>query len=143
MRATLDPMPKRLFALVVALAVVSAPVALEVCQIRCDSKRMSPSMLHSAHANTAHHDMLPGHAGCHEHDGTAQQLSPANGRCDHGTEATPSLAAARNSETSISLLATIPASGSILLVAARAVISVRESVWSVRLEIPLAIPLRV
>jgi hypothetical protein len=142
MRATLDPMRKRLFALAVALAVVSAPVALEVCQITCDWKGMPPSMLHSAEANTAHHDIPPGHAGCHER-GRAQRLSPANGRCDHGTEATPSLAAARNSDTSISLLATIPASGSILLGAARDVISVRESVWSVRLEIPLAIPIRV
>jgi hypothetical protein len=143
MRGILDSMMKRPLALVVALAVVSAPVALEVCQVTCESKGMQPSMPHGALGHVAHHQMPADHAACHEHSGTPQQLSPVNGLCDHGTEATPSLVAARNSDTAVSLLAAAPSIDSIRRVPTRDVISVREAAWSDRLEIPLAIPLRV
>jgi hypothetical protein len=142
MRGILDPIMKRLFALVVALAVVSAPVALEVCQITCESKGMPPSTSHSAEGHAAHHHMPANHASC-QHTDSPPQLSPADGLCDHGTEATPSLVAARNSDTSVPLLATAPAFGSLTLVRTRDSISVRESAWSDRLGIPLAVPLRV
>jgi hypothetical protein len=136
-------MMKRLFALVVALAVVSAPVALEVCQLTCESKGMQPSMPHGALAHVAHHHTPADHAACHEHGGTAHQLSPVNGLCDHSTESIPSLVAARNTDTAVSLLATVPLIDTCGLVATADRISARESAWSQPLARPLAIPLRV
>jgi hypothetical protein len=136
-------MMKRLSALVVALAVVSAPVALEVCQITCESKGMQPSMQHGAQDHVAHHQTPADHAACHEHGGTTHQLSPVNGLCDHSTESTPSLVAARNTDTAVSLLATVPSIDSLGLVATADRISVRESEWFQPLARPLAIPLRV
>lgn len=136
-------MMKRLFALVVALAVVSAPTALEICQVTCESKAMQPSMPHNAESHAAHHHMPADHAACHEHSGTSQEVSPVNGLCDHGTESTPSLVAARNSDTAASLLVAVPSIDSISLVPKRDVIYVRDSAWSDRLEVPRAIPLRV
>ena len=143
MRGILDPMMKRLFALVVALAVVSAPVALEVCQITCASKGIQPSMPHAAEGHAAHHHVPAHHGSCHEQRGTTHQLSPLSGPCDHGADATPSLVAARNSNRGVSLLAAVPPIDSIRLVPTRELISVRESAWSDRLGIPLAVPLRV
>ena len=136
-------MIKRLLALVVALTVVSAPVALEVCQITCESKALQPSMSHTADGHAAHHHTPADHASCHEHNGARQQLSPVNGLCDHRTETTPSLAAARNSDTGVLVFAAVPSLDSITLVRTRDFVSVRESAWSDRLGIPLAIPLRV
>jgi len=136
-------MIKRLFAFVLALAVVSAPVALEVCQVTCESKGMQPSMPHVTHDHVAHHDTPADHAACHEHGGTPQHLFPANGLCDHGTESTPSLVAARNIDTIVSLLAMVLSVDSIGPVAAADRISVRESAWSLPLDRSLAIPLRV
>ena len=139
----LDPMMKRLFALVLALAVVSAPVALEVCQITCESKGAHASTLHAAEGHAAHHHTPGGHAACHEHGEVHQQLSPLDGPCDHGAEATPSLVAARTFDPAVSLLATLPTIDSISLVPTRDVVSVRHSAWLDRLAIPLAVPLRV
>ena len=136
-------MVKRLFALAVALSVVSAPVALEVCQITCESKGMSPSMPHALEGHAAHHNAPADHAACHEHRGAPQELSPVNGLCDHGTESVPSLVAAKSPDTPLTLLATVPSIDSIGLVPARDGISVRESAWSDRLGTLLAIPLRV
>jgi hypothetical protein len=133
-------MINRLFALVVALAVASAPVALEVCQLTCGSKGMQASMPHSAHA---HHHSPAEHAACHEDSGTPTQLAPVDGLCDHGTDATPSLVAARNYITAVSLLAVVPSFDSIRLAPRRGAISVSDAAWSDRLEIALAIPLRV
>jgi hypothetical protein len=125
----------------VALAVVSAPVALEVCQITCESKGLQPSMSH-ANGHAAHHHTPADHASCHEHGGARQQLSPVSGRCDHVTETTPSLVAARSFYTDVSLSAAAPSIDSITLVRTRDFVSGREA-WSDRLGIPLAIPLRV
>jgi len=136
-------MLKRLLALVVAFTVVSAPVALEVCQITCESKGMQPSMPPEAHDRVAGHHLPADHAACHEHSGTPMQLSPVNGLCDHGTGATPSLVAARSSETGASLLGGVPSIDSITLVRTHTFISVREWAWPDRLGIPLAVPLRV
>jgi hypothetical protein len=136
-------MMKRLFALVVALAVVSAPVALEVCQITCESKGAQPSMPHGAQDHLAHHHMPADHVACHEHDGITHQLSPVNGLCDHSADSTPSVLAARNTDTGVSLLATVPSIDSFGLVAPADRISVRESGWSQPLARPLAISLRV
>jgi len=141
MRGILDTMVKRLFALVVALIVVSAPVALEVCQITCESKAMPPS-IGAARDHAGHHHMAEDHASCHEHGG-APQLSRDSVPCDHGTEATPSLVAARNSDAAVSLLAALPLNHSIATVETRGRVSVRQSAWPDRLVLALAIPLRV
>lgn|SRR5262245_16043328 len=127
MRDILDPMIHRLFALMVALAMTSAPVALEICQIRCESRGNMPA----------------DHAACHERSGTSQQLSPVNGLCDHGTEETPSVVAARNSDAAVSLPATVPSIDSIIPVPTRGSVSVHDLAWTGRPGIPLAIPLRV
>ncbi|HJZ70176.1 MAG TPA: hypothetical protein VKE51_00470 [Vicinamibacterales bacterium] len=116
-------MMKRLFALVIALAVVSAPVAAEVCHITCESKGMR--------------------AACHEHGDTSQELTPVNDGCDHGADAPPSLVAARNSGTAVSLLATVPPIDSVILAPTRDFVSMRTSASADPRGIPLAIPLRV
>jgi len=136
-------MTKRLFALLVALAVVSAPIALEVCQVRCESNGMDPSTSHSADAHAGHQHMPADHASCHEHGGAVQQVSPGNVPCGHGTDATPSLVAAKNSDAAASLIAVVPVRHFTTTVQTRGSVSVRESAWSDRLVIPLAIPLRV
>ena len=142
MRGILDLMMKRLFAVAVALAVVSAPVALEACQITCESKGMPRTMAHAAGGHSGHHHMPADHASCHEHGDAPQQLSPVSGLCDHSTEATPSLVA-RNFDTAVSLLATVPSIDSIILAPTRDSVFLRESASADRLVIPLAIPLRV
>ena len=143
MRAILDPVMNRLVALVVALAVVSAPIALEVCQIACLAKAMPLSMARAVDPHAGHHHKPADHASCHEHGGATPQLSPVSGLCDHGTDATPSLVAARNSDTVVSLLATVPPVDPITLFPARESVSPPESSRAGRLGIPLAIPLRV
>jgi len=143
MHGILESMIKRLFAFVLALAVVSAPFALEVCQLTCESKGMQSSMPHGGEGHAAHHHASADRAACHEHIGTPQHLWPVNGPCDHGTASTPSVVAARNTDTTVSLLATLPSIDSIAIVATGDGIFVRESAWSQRLTTPRAIPLRV
>jgi hypothetical protein len=131
---------------VVALAVVSAPVALEVCQITCESKATQPPPLSHAHdeGHTAHQHMPANDHFGHQHGG-APQLSPVSVPCDHGTDTTPSLVAAKNSDVdvAVSLLAMLPIRNSIATVETRDLGSVRARVSSDRPAIPLMIPLRV
>lgn len=134
-------MVKRLFALVVALAVVSAPVALEICQITCESKPMAPSMPR-ADSHAGHHHMPADHASCHGH-APAPQLSPGSVPCDHGVEATPSLVAAKRADAPVSLLAVLPLSQAIGIITTHDSVSVRQTGRSHRLAVPLIIPLRV
>jgi hypothetical protein len=139
----LDPVVKRLLALMVALAVVSGPVALAVCQITCESKAAQPLRSHAADGHAAHHHMPTGHAACPEHAETQSQLSPVEGPCDHGAETPPSLVAARNVDTAVSLVATLPTVDSIRFVPTHDFLFVRQPAWLDRLAIPLAAPLRV
>jgi hypothetical protein len=143
MRGILDPVMKRVFALVAALAVASAPVAMEICRITCESNGMQPSLPHAAEGNSAHHDMPADHSSCHEH-GSALQMSPINGLCTHGTGATSSLiASARNSGAAVLLLAAVPSMHAIAPIPTCAVLPVRESPSSNALRTPFAVPLRV
>jgi len=128
-------------ALVVALAVVSAPVALEVCQITCESKAIAPSMPH-AESHAGHHHVPEDHASCHEHAGTSQ-LSPSSVPCGHGVDDTPSLVAAKTADAAVSLLAVLPLNEPIGIVATREFVSECQSAWSDCLAIRLVIPLRV
>jgi hypothetical protein len=135
-------MTTRLFALVVALAVVSAPVALEVCQITCESKAMTATMPH-AEGHAGQHPMPADAPPCHEHGGTGPQLAPSSIPCDHGVQATPSVVAAKNSDAAISLPAVVSVSYSMAAVETRDINSQRESACAHRLAVPLAVPLRV
>jgi hypothetical protein len=135
-------MTNRLVALVVALVVGSAPVALEVCQITCESG-MESSMSHAAERHAAHQHLPASRAACHEHGEAPQQMCPLDGPCDHGAEATPSLLAARSFDTAVSLVAALPSIDTISLVPRGNFVSVGQAASSDRLEIPLAIPLRV
>jgi hypothetical protein len=141
MRVILESMVKRFFALVVALAVVSAPVALEICQITCESNAMAASIPH-ADSHAGHHHMPADHASCHEH-GDAPQLLPGSVPCDHGVEATPSLVAAKTAAAAVSLVAVLPLRQAIGIVTTHDFVFVRQSAWSGRLAVPLVIPLRV
>jgi hypothetical protein len=125
----------------VAVAVVSAPVALEVCQIACESKAMTQSMPHGE-SHAGHHHVPAEHSARHEHSGPPQ-LSPASVPCDHGTEATPSLVTAKDSDAAVSLLAVLLLDRSIATVETGNLVSVRQSTRADRLVVPLAIPLRV
>lgn len=136
-------MTKRLLALMVALAVVSSPVALQVCQITCESRATQPLRSHAANGHAAHHHTPAGHPACPEHAAETQsQLSPVEGPCDHGAETIPSLIAARNFDTAVSLVATLPTIDSISFVSTHDSLCARQPAWLDRLEIPLAIPLR-
>src|SRR5215813_7006713 len=103
MHGILDPM-KRLVALVLALAVVSAPVALEVCQITCESTGVHAWTPHVGEGHAALHHVAAGHAACRQHGEAPEHLSPLDAPCDHSAEATPSLAAARTFDPAVSLL---------------------------------------
>jgi hypothetical protein len=83
------------------------------------------------------------HALCHEHSGTPTQLSTGSNPCDHGIEETPSLVAAKNSNTAIALSALVPARHVIATGETRNLVCVHRSSSSDRLTVPLAIPLRV
>lgn len=137
----LDPMTTRLFALVLALAVVSAPVALEICQITCASN-VTPPSTSKADDHALHHHLPADHASGHQHGSTYEQLSPGSIPCDHGTQATPSLVASRNSGAAVSLLAVVPIRFPVATGETRDSVSVRESA-SDRIAAPFAIPLRV
>ena len=143
MQGILESMIQRLFALVVALAIVSAPVALALCQITCESKGVLPSMAHRADGHAAHHQAPAKQASCHEVSGARSQLSPVNGWCDHSVDAAPSLVAARHDDTGGSLLAAVPSVDSIALIRQNTFIAAPESARSDRLAIPRAVPLRV
>jgi hypothetical protein len=135
-------MTKRLLAFVAALAVLSAPVALEVCRITCDSKVMPPSMS-DADGQPTHHDVPAKDASCHEPPSTGPQLSPSGIPCDHGVQGTPSLVAAKGSDTAVSSPAVVPVSHSSESLETGDTGSLGGSAWADRLAVPLAIPLRV
>jgi hypothetical protein len=127
---------RRLFGLVLALAVVSAPLALEACQITCESNATPPA------GRPAVHDHTPAdHPSCHERVGTPQQLSTGSVPCDHGTAATPGLVAAKHSDTAVALPVVVPVRHAVATGESR--VSVYRSLSSDRLALPLAIPLRV
>jgi hypothetical protein len=134
-------MVKRLVALLVAVGVVSAPLALEVCRIACDSKAMASSMPH-AESHAGHYHMATDHASCHE-QAVAPQLSPGSVPCDHGVHATPGLVAAKSADAAVSLLAVLPLSRTMGIGATSDFVFVRQSSWPDRLAVPLVIPLRV
>ena len=59
-------MVKRLFSLVIALVIGSAPVLLDVCQITCGSTAAHSARAHDAHGDARHHHDPATHGSCHE-----------------------------------------------------------------------------
>jgi hypothetical protein len=79
----LDPMMKRLAALLIALAVGAAPVALEVCQLTCASHSTHSHVAHTADAHALHHGAAS-QPSCHQAGhAAAHTLSPGSAHCDH------------------------------------------------------------
>ena len=119
-------MVKRVLPLLLALAVAGAPVALEACRIACASMPM------------------PHHPSCHENRAAPQQLSPHTRPCDHGTEVTaPSVAAARNSDSAMAVALAVLANHGAALVPTRDHTDVPPSALPNRVDVRLAIPLRI
>lgn len=78
----LDPMMKRLAALLIALAVGAAPVALEVCQLTCASAPTPADVAHTADADAVHHGGAS-QPSCHQAGNGAHTLSQRSAPCDH------------------------------------------------------------
>jgi hypothetical protein len=136
-------MVKRLFSLVVALAIAGAPVALEACQIACASMSSHPTHAHAMH-RVHHHHATAADESCHETAVAPHQLSPQAPACDHDAEATvPTVAAARTSDGVPLIAATVPPVADVVFVHASTFVQARQSALSDRLEIRLASPLRI
>lgn len=121
-------------ALLIALAVASAPVALEVCRIACESTR-HPPLAHATH-----------HPGCHESGTASPHLSAHAHPCEHGDEpTTPGVAAARHSDNAATLLAVaVPAHDALTVVVRMSALTTAGlSSLPGRAGIALATPLRI
>jgi hypothetical protein len=103
-------MVKRMFPLLLALAVAGAPVALEACQVACASTSAHTAMTQAKHdgAHLCHEDAVkPG-----------PQLSDVPHACDHDSDqpSTPSIASARSTRvvplalnlTNTAIVASVP-----------------------------------
>jgi len=120
-------------ALLIALAVASAPVVLEVCRITCQTLHVHPSVAHAATHQPS----------CHESGTAPPTLSVHAHPCDHDGEATtPGVAAARHSDASL-LAAEVLASDTATLVRTSARPTDGPSRVPDRVEVHLAIPLRI
>ena len=77
----LDPMMKRLAAILIAVAVGAAPVAVEICQLACASRPMHSHAVHTADAYGMHGNASQ--PSCHDTAQAAHTLSPDSAPCDH------------------------------------------------------------
>ena len=125
---------RRGLALLIALAVASAPVVLEVCRITCQSMHVHPS---AAQATTQQ-------PSCHESGAASPKLSVHAHPCDHeGETTTPGVAAARYSDNNTLPAAAVPASPTAAFARTSARPTDRPSLLPDRVEVRLAIPLRI
>lgn len=135
-------MLKRLFSLVVALAIAGAPLALEACQIACASTPIHPMAAHDAHLNHHHHGTAAG-GSCHEPPATPHHLSPQAPPCDHDGEANvPSVTAARTSDCILLHAAEVQSIADVVFTAVPTFVPSGQSTLPDRLGIRLASPLR-
>ena len=74
-------MVKRLFSLVIALMIGVAPVALQACQINCESPAGQPVRAHDTHNDADHHRDHASH-GSRQESPAAPHLSQAHS-CNH------------------------------------------------------------
>jgi hypothetical protein len=136
-------MVKRLFALVIALAIASAPAALEACQIGCASISVHQMAAHDAHLDHQHHGAAGGGL-CHEPSATHQHLSSQAPPCEHDGKATVvSVTAARPSDGALLYAAAAPSIADVVFASALTVVPTSHSPLPDRLGIRLASPLRV
>jgi hypothetical protein len=136
-------MARRLFSLVVALAIAGAPVALEACQIACASTVVPSTAAHDAH-QAHHHHATPAERPCHEAPAAPHHLSPEAPPCDHDDAATvPSVTVARTSDVVLLYAAAIPPIADVASTTASAIVPTPQSTLPERLEIRLARPLRI
>jgi hypothetical protein len=137
-------MVKRLFSLVVALAIAGAPVALEACQIACTSTSVHPVVAHDTQP-AHHHHPTGAHGSCHEPRAAPHHLSPQAPACDHDdSEATVrSVTAARTSDGVLLYAAAVPPIADLGSAAASAFVPIRQSTLPDPLEIRVASPLRI
>ena len=137
-------MVKRLFSLVVALAIAGAPVALEACQIGCEAASVHPMVAHDTH-QAHHHHATNARESRHELPAAPHHVSPYAPPCDHDGEATvASVATARTAFDSVLLHAVAVSPIADVVLAARSTIAApRQLTLPDRLEIRLARPLRI
>ncbi len=135
-------MVKRLFSLVVALAIAAAPVALEACQIACASTSVHPMAANDAH-QAHHHHATGADRSCHEPPTAPHHLSPQAPPCDHNGEATVLSVTAAPSDGALLYAAAVPPIADVVSAGASAFVSIRRSTLPDRLEIRLASPLRI
>jgi len=136
-------MVKRLFSLLVALAIAGAPVALEACQIACATTSVRPMAEHDAHQGHHHHSTAAG-GSCHEPPATAHHVSPQAPPCDHDGEATvASVTAARTSDGVLLYAAALPPIADVVFAPSSPFLPTRQLTLPDRLEIRLASPLRI
>ena len=142
MRDILDSVVTRLCSLLVALAISSAPIALEVCQIACESIPAQPAADQHAHAHGDHH-AAGSHSLRHGVPGPSHHLLRDTTACDHDGDAAPSVAAARGSDGGPLLAPPLLPGSDVAAAGAAAVVPIRELNLPDGLGIRLASPLRV
>jgi hypothetical protein len=136
-------MVKRLFSLVVALAIAGAPVALEACQIACASRSVYPIAAHDTHQGH-HHHATAADGSCHELPAAPNHLSPQAPPCDHDGEATaPSVTAARAPDSVLLYAAAVPPIANVVFAAPSTFVPIYQSPLPDRAEIRLVSPLRI
>ena len=135
-------MVRRLFSLVVALVIAAAPVALEACQIACESTSVHPIAAH--HTQAHHHHATTADESCHELPAAPHYVSPQAPPCDHDGEATVAgVAAARTSDSVLLCAAAVSPVADVVFAPAPAIVPAGQSTLPDRLEIRLASPLRI
>ena len=140
-RRILDPMVRRLAALLVALAVTTAPVALEACEIACGS---GPSAPHAMHVSAAHRMAHGAQPSCHEAGNiAAERWAPGPPPCSQaGTLASFSAVTTRAVPVVPALLRAFGSDSSDTVRGAFDVRG-RAALALARLEPPRSLPLRI
>jgi len=142
MRDILDSVVTRLCSLLIALAIAGAPVALEACQIVCESIPAQPAAAQHAHAHGDHH-AAASHGAHHGVSTPLHHLLRDTTACDHDADAAPSVVTPRNSDGGLILAPPPRAASDVVAAGAAAVVPIRELNLPHSLGIRLASPLRV
>jgi hypothetical protein len=142
MHAILGSMMKRLFALVVAVLTGGAPVALEICQITCESKVAHTSRGHDAHSGAGHH--LPATNGSSHEPPAVPHLSGTHS-CDHDRiGAGPGLAVSRDSDSGpMPVAVRVPGTDDTASVRPAMIVRAAQLAMPGRSEVRLSLPLRI
>jgi len=142
MRDILDSVVTRLGSLLIALAIAGAPVALEACQIVCESIPAQPAAAEQAHAHQ-HHHAAGSHSASHDESAPRHHLLRGATACDHDADAAPSVVTARNADGGLLFAPPLLPGSDVVAADAAAVVSIRELNLPDYLGIRLASRLRV